>query len=211
MFCMKCGTDLPDNSRFCRTCGQTLDPVSTGGGAAAAPARITPRESKPPKSSIAWSVVGVIVLLVLGVSWYAQNAKTRPLPLPEQSARTQQPQLHTTATGDKAFTVAAGSVFYFKLPVPAGAYDVNLKGHFSATGGSGNDIDVLVITEDDYVNWNNGHTVHALYNSGQITQETLTVPLPRDAATYYLVFNNKFSLLTPKAVQVNAALTYYTR
>jgi zinc-ribbon domain len=47
MFCTKCGTDLPDDSRFCRSCGQTLGSVSTGGGAAAAPARIaTPAKPK---------------------------------------------------------------------------------------------------------------------------------------------------------------------
>jgi hypothetical protein len=44
VFCTKCGTDLPNDSRFCRSCGQTLGVVSTGGGAAAAvaPARIAP-------------------------------------------------------------------------------------------------------------------------------------------------------------------------
>ena len=42
MFCAKCGADLPNDSRFCRSCGQTLGVVSVGGGAAAAvaPARI---------------------------------------------------------------------------------------------------------------------------------------------------------------------------
>jgi hypothetical protein len=33
--------------------------------------------------------------------------------------------------------------------------------------------------------------------------------LPDNAGTYYLVFNNKFSLLTRKGVRVIANLTYY--
>jgi len=33
--------------------------------------------------------------------------------------------------------------------------------------------------------------------------------LPNDTGAYYLVFNNKFSLLSPKAVQGNFTLTYY--
>jgi hypothetical protein len=119
--------------------------------------------------------------------------------------------LHTTTTGDKAFTLNAGAATYFKFPVSAGAYNASLKGHFSATGGVGNDIEVFVMTEDDYVNWQNRHTVNTLYNSGKVTQETLNVTLPTDAGMYYLVFSNKSSWLVPRAVQANVNLTYYTR
>ena len=73
------------------------------------------------------------------------------------------------------------------------------------------DIEVFVMTQDDYVNWQNGHTVNTLYNSGKVTQETLNVTLPTDAGTYCLVFSNKSSWLTPRAVQANVNLTYYTR
>jgi hypothetical protein len=213
MFCSQCGTDLPKDSRFCRSCGQTLGVVSTGGGAAAAvaPARIP--EPKPKRSLPIWTVVGLVLLGVLGTVWFIQNASPKPL----QQARAAQtpqpppPQLHTVTTGDKAFTLNAGAATYFKLPVSAGAYNASVKGHFSATGGFGNDIEVFVMTEDDYVNWQNGHSVNTLYNSGKVTQETLNVTLPADAAMYYLVFSNKSSLLIPRAVQANVILTYYTR
>jgi hypothetical protein len=95
--------------------------------------------------------------------------------------------------------------------VPAGAYNVNLRGHFSATGGLGNDIEAYLLTEDDLVNWQNGHTVNALYNSGRVTQKTVNVVLPADAGKYCLVFNNKFSFFVPKAVQTDVTLSYYTR
>jgi hypothetical protein len=95
--------------------------------------------------------------------------------------------------------------------VPAAGYNANLKGHFSATGGFNNDIEAFVMTEDDYVNWQNGHTVKTLYSSGRVTQESVNIPLPSDAGTYYLVFSNKFSLLIPKAVGANVNLTYYSR
>ena len=41
--------------------------------------------------------------------------------------------------------------------------------------------------------------------------ETVNVKLPDDAGKYYFVFNNKFSLVTPKAVQANLTMTCYTR
>jgi len=81
MFCAKCGTGLPDGSRFCRSCGQTLGVVSVGGGAAAAvaPARIPAPE---PKSSDAiWGVVGLVLLLALiATSWYVREKTLRSLP-----------------------------------------------------------------------------------------------------------------------------------
>ena len=74
MFCTKCGTDLPDDSRFCRTCGQTLGVVSTGGGAAAA---VAPAPIQPPVAPRASSGAGrsigmrlIPVLLLVFLVWY---------------------------------------------------------------------------------------------------------------------------------------------
>ena len=179
-------------------------------GAAVAPARIPGAAQQKRSSSLSVWVVGLVLLGVVGTVWFIQNANSKPLPS-RQTAQTHQPQLHAQATGDKAFTVNAGGAYYYKFQVPAGAYSVALKGHFSATGGSGNDIEAYLVTEDDLVNWQNGHTVHTLYNSGRVTQETVNVALPSDAGKYCLVFNNKFSLLTPKAVQTDVTFSYYTR
>jgi hypothetical protein len=75
----------------------------------------------------------------------------------------------------------------------AGATNVTMKGHFTATGGGRNDIEVFVLAEDEFVNWQNRHSVNALYRSGQVTQDSINLTLPSDAATYYVVFSNKFS------------------
>jgi zinc-ribbon domain len=74
MFCTKCGTDLPDDSRFCRSCGQTLGVFSTGGGAAAAvaPARI-PAPVPPSTTYRLGRFIGVrlpFLLLLLVLAWY---------------------------------------------------------------------------------------------------------------------------------------------
>jgi hypothetical protein len=192
--------------------------VSTGGGAAAAPARISKPARQPKSKSLLGTVAGDFVLgIVAGLVLLAvlfgvtqvQNANRQPL----TTATTQapKPQLHMQSMDEKAFTVDAGAAVHFTVEATAGAFNVNLKGHFAATGGTGNDIEVYVLTEDDLLNWQNGHTVHTLYNSGRVTQETVNVALPTDAGKYCLVFNNTFSFLTPKAVQTDIALTYYTR
>jgi hypothetical protein len=97
MFCSQCGTDIPEESRFCRSCGQTLGSVSTGGGAAAAaaPARIPAPVPEPKSKFTTWTVAGLALLLVLGAVWHVQNTTTKPLPQPAQAPR---PQLHTQTT-----------------------------------------------------------------------------------------------------------------
>jgi pre-peptidase len=114
---------------------------------------------------------------------------------------------HTDTIIDSAFTVSAMSSKYYGFEVPTGATGIRVDGHFAATGGTGNDIQVLVLSEDDFVNWQNGHPASACYDSGKVTQSTITATLP-GPGTYYLVFSNTFSLLTPKAVQARASVHY---
>ena len=101
MLCTKSGSDLPDDSRFRRSCGQTLGVVSVGGGAAAvAPTRIPAPEPKPsselkpspePKSrNVIWSVAGVVLLLALfAASWYVQWKNSNSLPQSQAEQVTQ--------------------------------------------------------------------------------------------------------------------------
>lgn len=113
-----------------------------------------------------------------------------------------------TSTVEPAFTVPQLGVKYHKFSVPAGATDVKIQGRFRASGGPGNDIEVALMNDDEFVNWQNHHTVTAIYSSEKVTQGTVNVSLPSDAGTYYLIFNNRFSLVSPKAVEDNLALQY---
>jgi len=79
---------------------------------------------------------------------------------------------------------------------------IKLQGHFAATGGSGSDIEVYVMTDGRFTNWRPGIQQPRLYNSGRVTQDTLNVPLPV-GGTYHIIFSNKFSWFAPKAIQLN--------
>ena len=106
---------------------------------------------------------------------------------------------------EAAFTIPAHSFKTCNFSVRDGQERTQLVGHFSATGGPHNSIEVWVMNDDEFVNWRNHHPVKALYNSRRVTQGTVKIPLS-DPGMYHVVFNNDFSVLTPKAVEVQLSL-----
>ena len=134
----------------------------------------------------------MIFLLLSGILAVAQDA----------------PQSVSRPVGEPAFTVAARGAKQYKFGVPIGASAVSLEGHFSATGGPRNSIEVWVMNDDQFVNWMNRHPLQTLYSSQRVTQGTVKVTLPADGGTYHVVFNNEFSVLTPKAVEASLTLKY---
>jgi hypothetical protein len=118
------------------------------------------------------------------------------------------PQAVTRPVGEPAFTVPAHSAKQYKFVVPSGASSVSLEGHFVATGGPHNSIEVWVMNDDQFVNWTNRHPVQAMYNSQKVTQGTVKLSLRSEGNTYHVVFSNEFSVLTPKAVEASLTLKY---
>ncbi len=85
--------------------------------------------------------------------------------------------------------------------------NATIKGSFTASGGSGNDIAAIIASEDDYTNWSNGHQAKA-YWSTQGKQTTGSFDVRLGPGTYYLALNNRFSTFSDKYVAINASLNY---
>jgi hypothetical protein len=194
MFCAKCGKESADDSQFCNKCGQAMN----------APPPLPPK----PKQGTAgwkWFVLGILVCIVIIIFIQSSGPKhgISPNPLAQiVAAPRSMPLLNT------AISVQAHSYYYDKFVVPPNATAVSVEGHFTATGGLGNDVEVFLTSEDGYVNFQNDHSAEAYYNSGKVTQDSFNVTLPSGGGTYYLIFSNKFSLLSAKAVQVTSTLHY---
>jgi zinc-ribbon domain len=215
LFCPKCGTETPDDSQFCRKCGQGLAVVAsaTGIAAAVAPARIPeakPQEPKPQRRLVRtpFAIAGVLLIIFVIYGYNASHNTASPGASPNPIERIVKQQ-HTTTLKNPDLHVNPLNFAYFKLDVPAGATSVNLHGNFTASGGLTNDVEAFVLSADNFVNWQNRHEAKTFYNTGKVTVGNLNVNLPADAGTYYLVFNNRFALLAQKTVLVDAALTYY--
>jgi hypothetical protein len=85
---------------------------------------------------------------------------------------------------------------WYTFQVPEGFNGV-VSGNFSAQGGY-NDINVLVMTMGDLARFNNFSGFSAYFNSGYSTARSFSVTVP--PGDHALVFNNRRSLVTSKAV-----------
>lgn len=118
-----------------------------------------------------------------------------------------------TASADQTIlngSVAVPALGYMSYPVTVDRSSMNdpyIDGHIEASGGTGNDIGVWVLTGSDYLNWKNAHKTNPLYDSGHVTATDLHVPLP-ESGTYYVVLSNTFSAFTPKTVSGHLTLTW---
>ena len=132
------------------------------------------------KKQIALSLVSLFVILHITMPASAARTPTARRLVPE------------------AFTVEAGYMRYWSFQVSGSA---RVFGRFRAEGGGGNDIEVYIFDEDQFENYKNGHRTPTYYNSGRITVARINVNLPEN--NYVLVFNNKYSVLTNKAITAN--------
>ena len=98
---------------------------------------------------------------------------------------------------EKAISVAAGSYYPFTYTFTETG---RAWGKFEATGGK-NDIECYILDENGFKNFKNNNQFRYLYFSGRVTVETFDLTLTK--GTYYLVFSNKWSVMTPKAVTIS--------
>ena len=192
MNCPHCADAIPDGSNFCNHCGM-------------------PSNEKPKqygKHTVIF-LLGMFVagLAISGFYFLARTADKAPsAPTTVHAAPPPVPVTKTLVTGQ--LTVRPGSYVPYKVDIDITKMgDPVISGTFRASGGRGNDIQVVLADEDSLVNLLNGHSVAALYKSQPITIGKLNVPIT-ESGTYVLVFNNRFSLLSEKQVFAEINLKY---
>lgn len=188
LFCSKCGKELDENAAFCKHCGAQ---VSKSEGDRSTPAR---GGKKVGKVRIIISLVAAVAVVFI-VYAFLEASNNRPNLRAGSSVPREQVLLN------EVVSVQAHTERHYSFTLNRGAL---LRGDFRAFGGTGNDIIVLVMNADSYVNWSNGHKVNPLYDSGQVTVGNISVNL--SPGTYYVVFDNSFSVVTNKSVEAHLKL-----
>jgi hypothetical protein len=130
------------------------------------------------------------LLVILSVAGLAQEAQNQPVT-------------------DGHFTIASQDFQDFAFTVGEGVKDVQLSGHFKATGGRSSLIYVVVMTDDQFTQWQKPHNVPptpknggSLYNSGPVSQGNIQLAVPSVPANYHVVFNNA-NFPYPKSVETD--------
>ena len=187
MFCPTCGSQNPDNFRYCHICGKS--PTATIKPSASVVGERKPTQSKEKSDALrntVLSVIGLVIALVMFDSLKSAGVagvSTREPITPEN------------------FTVPAGRVQYFTFTLSGPG---RVVGKFEATGGSGNDIESVITDADNFENWKNGHQARVFYQSGRTTVGNVNALL--NPGRYYLAFNNRFSVLTSKRISSDIAV-----
>ena len=157
------------------------------------------QQQQPARSNtkIIIAVVIIIVVVVGALGAYAAYTFFNTLPFAQ----------HSQVITNTILTVQPSSYDYYQFTVPTTAILPNVSGNFTASGGSGNDIEVLVMDQVNFVNWQNNHAFTYNYDSGQVTTGNIYASLP-GTGTYYLVYSNAFSSASTKTVQTVVDLNY---
>lgn len=108
------------------------------------------------------------------------------------------PQVREVPIFNQTVGVGAGRFYSFRFTLVKTA---RLIGRFQAFGGS-NDIAAAILDDDSFPAFNAGQATRAYYASaGYVTTDSVNLVLgPR---TYYLTFDNRKAMLTPKTVVAN--------
>ncbi len=201
MFCNNCGADIPHDSRFCKMCGDSF--------------LVSP--NRPGVMGLNWSralfaLAGVLLLSALGYYLYRNSQMHEAASAIDTLDRsfdrlTKKP--HSIPVASEGLTINQLGYSYYKFQVPTKASGVEFHGNFTASGGAGNMIEAFLFSENGYASWQRQQNADPFYSSGRVSMDRMDANLPSGPGTYYLVFNNKFSLLSPKTIHVEAKLTYY--
>jgi hypothetical protein len=80
-----------------------------------------------------------------------------------------------------------------------------LRGWFRASGGA-NDIEVYVITDEQFEPFQAGKAFFSVYASGRVSATSVDVPLT--PGVYYLIISNRWAQVTSKIVDVDLRLVF---
>ena len=87
-------------------------------------------------------------LLLLGSAAGCSSPAPTVTPIPTPTLR-----LVSTNIVNGNIGVTSGKYQYYQFSIPRNSSSARVSGNFTASGGAGNDIRVLLLSNDDFINW----------------------------------------------------------
>jgi hypothetical protein len=206
VLCNQCAEYLPDDAKFCLKCGQAVGVVKVDAIPVRRPMVAAPGERPASKRRRSRTALLLLVMVLLIMGWWTATSTSTVA----QQVREIASGAHTEAITEKTFSVNSRSFSSYKFSAPSGAVNVTVSGQFATKDAAGNEVQVYVLSDDAFVTWRNGYAISPYYDSGKVVQGNIHAELPVGQGTYYLVFNNNFSVKAAKTVQAEVSLRYNT-
>jgi predicted nucleic acid-binding Zn ribbon protein len=135
MFCLKCGKEIPDHSTYCAHCGNKANDEQAQ----------SPRKQRS-GNLLPWILVALLAVAV-GVLWYTSGGRVgsggeKSDALPASKAREPVHMSEDVVSG--TVSVPVGRIHEIRILVMEKMQNVRVVGHFSASGGPGNDVQVVL-------------------------------------------------------------------
>ncbi len=130
-----------------------------------------------------------------------------PATLPVFTTDLPDPDSHSKELFNVMMKVESGKLVEKTFTVGPTEAPSRIVGWFMASGGTLNDIKVLVLNDIDFINWKNLHPVEGVYKTDKITTGKLDVPNV-STGNYHLVFDNRFSQFSQKYVLAKVYLLW---
>ncbi|MDA4137399.1 MAG: zinc ribbon domain-containing protein [Thaumarchaeota archaeon] len=190
-FCPACGSAIEPDAAFCPVCGRSL---SRAVPVAAVPAATTAAvgRSHLRRNALVLIIAVVVIaaaLLVLGGGVLRTS--------------------HTQVVAGGYAVIPEGYFSSRNFSIPAGASNAVVSGSFQASGDFNNQITVLIMSQADFLVWQQGTQVQTYYDSGQVTGASVSVPLPA-GNQYVVVFDDTFTGAASTAITGQLTLSYTT-
>lgn len=210
--CSKCAASLPEDAQFCLKCGTAVRLPIQEIVKEPANAELAPKTSRrqPKRHYFRWVLLALILVTII---WAASSEDPYAQGVQELVG-----WKHDEAILDNSFSVSPRNFRYYKFSLPQASTNVTIVGQFTSSfadkgrkpsaNDSENGLEVYVLSESAFAIWQKGYATGSVYESGRVDNATIRAELPAGAGVYYLIFSNKFSTKTTKAVDAEAVLRY---
>src|ERR1700683_4224701 len=166
MFCPKCGKELPDDSQFCLKCGQ---PTTAAASVPKAKSRVTTSHILGGITIGIFLAIAIWFFMIRLSGMPGSNSSSPVSFISSPPAPVLVPATQNLFTGQ--ITVKPGEYVTNTFNVEPGMLNFHVDGQFSASGGLGNDIQVVLADPNQFQDWINGHQATVFYSTNKETSE----------------------------------------